>query len=271
MKKKAIVSIVLSRLVSVQALFVHDRSTMQTCPLGFESFNAGCVPTCSVPHTTCAIGAATIPALQCNNLRSRASVDVRMREVATSIKGTEATPLYVIDSFLSPAECSALINQTKQRLAKSPLARQSFDPDFRTSQTAYLNSEGIEKQVDEKMLKVMEVPAESGESPQIQHYNVGDQFKAHYDYFHPGHDDQSLKQGQRTWTFAIYLNDVEEGGHTEFVNMDESLVPKTGRAVVWSNLQSDGSVDGQTMHQGSPVKRGEKYILTKWFRDQCSQ
>ena len=77
----------------------------------------------------------------------------------------------------------------------------------------------------------------------IQHYGVGNQFKAHYDYFHPGHDDEALSKGQRTWTFAIYLNDVDEGGTTDLVRMGESIQPKTGRAVVWSNLQSDGKVD----------------------------
>jgi prolyl 4-hydroxylase len=65
----------------------------------------------------------------------------------------------------------------------------------------------------------------------------------------------------------IYLNDVDQGGTTNFPAIKEALTPKKGRAVVWSSLKKDGSVDPNTSHQGTPVEKGEKWITTTWFRD----
>ena len=59
---------------------------------------------------------------------------------------------------------------------------------------------------------------------QAQYYQVGQQFKAHTDYFDPGTNtsDVNLK-GNRTWTFMIYLNNVEVGGETYFPNINKVL------------------------------------------------
>eukprot|EP01129_Flabellula_baltica_P011925 TRINITY_DN5308_c0_g1_i2.p1 TRINITY_DN5308_c0_g1~~TRINITY_DN5308_c0_g1_i2.p1 ORF type:complete len:270 (+),score=56.72 TRINITY_DN5308_c0_g1_i2:668-1477(+) len=72
--------------------------------------------------------------------------------------------------------------------------------------------------------------------------------------------------GQRTWTFMIYLNDVEEGGETEFTEIGEVFTPQKGRAVIWNSLLPDGTPNYHSMHKGSPVIKGEKAIITKWFR-----
>ena len=65
----------------------------------------------------------------------------------------------------------------------------------------------------------------------------------------------------------VYLNRVKKGGGTHFVTLDQTFVPETGRAVVWSNLNADGSVNARTLHQGQPVEEGEKHIVTVWFRE----
>jgi homospermidine synthase len=72
--------------------------------------------------------------------------------------------------------------------------------------------------------------------------------------------------GQRTWTFMIYLNDVEGGGETEFPEIGVKLTPKRGRAVAWNNLRASGEGNELTRHQSLPVTAGTKTIITKWFR-----
>ena len=62
-----------------------------------------------------------------------------------------------------------------------------------------------------------------------------------------------------------YLNNVEEGGETHFPELGETIVPKLGRAVIWYNLDKNGDLDRDTLHQGKPIIKGEKYIITKWF------
>src|SRR5436190_1729989 len=98
------------------------------------------------------------------------------------------------------------------------------------------------------------------EPSQGQYYEITQEFKPHTDYFEhyelEKHSTPTL--GQRTWTFMIYLNDVEEGGHTSFVNVGLSIPPKRGMAVLWNNLKADGMPNYDTLHHGTPVKRGYK-------------
>ena len=185
------------------------------------------------------------------------------------VKGNSKTPLYLLPNFLSSSECSELIKNMKNSLTPSNVTRADpNDPYFRTSKTGYFNGKiNLEKVVDERICKTLGLDEKCSESSQVQFYDKGNEFKAHYDYFHVGHDDELLKNGQRTWTFMIYLNDVDEGGETEFINLKEVLHPKEGMAVVWGNLNKDGEVDENTLHTGRPVKQGKKYIITKWFLD----
>ena len=63
----------------------------------------------------------------------------------------------------------------------------------------------------------------------------------------------------------IYLNEVKEGGTTEFPNLNKIFSPSEGKALIWNNLNEDGTL---TRYYASahPVIRGNKTIITKWFR-----
>lgn len=62
----------------------------------------------------------------------------------------------------------------------------------------------------------------------------------------------------RAFAFSIYLNDVEDGGETEFLNFSTRVKPKTGRIVIWPAAFP-------YIHRGNPPLSGEKYILTSWM------
>jgi len=62
----------------------------------------------------------------------------------------------------------------------------------------------------------------------------------------------------RAFVFSIYLNDVEEGGETEFLHFSKRVKPKTGRIVIWP-------AGFPYLHRGNPPLSGEKYILTSWM------
>ena len=62
----------------------------------------------------------------------------------------------------------------------------------------------------------------------------------------------------RALVFTIYLNDVEEGGETEFLHQSVRVKPKTGRIVIWP-------AGFPYVHRGNPPLSGEKYILTSWM------
>ena len=62
----------------------------------------------------------------------------------------------------------------------------------------------------------------------------------------------------RAFVFSIYLNDVEEGGETEFLHFSKRVKPKTGRIVIWPAAFP-------YLHRGNPPLSGQKYILTSWM------
>jgi len=62
----------------------------------------------------------------------------------------------------------------------------------------------------------------------------------------------------RAFVFSIYLNDVEEGGETEFLHFSKRVKPKTGRIVIWPAAFP-------YLHRGNPPLSGKKYILTSWM------
>ena len=45
-----------------------------------------------------------------------------------------------------------------------------------------------------------------------------------------------------------------------------SIEPKPGVLLVWNNALPDGTPNEATLHAGTPVISGEKYVLTKWYR-----
>ena len=61
------------------------------------------------------------------------------------------------------------------------------------------------------------------------------------------------------------MNDVEEGGETEFSRLGVEVQPKQGCALIWNSLNPQGMPNPNTVHQAHPVLRGEKYVITKWF------
>ena len=202
----------------------------------------------------------------------------RLAKMSTKILGNKWTNVYILDNFMAPDECDKIIKGAHGKMTLSTLTRASDDPNFRTSETCYFEGTPIQTHVDKKICDAMGINTNMSEPCQIQHYNLGKQFKAHHDFFHGGEEfeefagDSSRYQGQRTWTFMVFLNNVKKGGETEFISLDNlHVTPKTGTAVVWNNLKGDGTINFQTLHQGNPILAGEKYIITKWFRERVQK
>ena len=64
----------------------------------------------------------------------------------------------------------------------------------------------------------------------------------------------------------VYLNAVEQGGETCFKRLGRCYTPIPGMALAWNNLQADGTPNPFTLHEANPVQRGNKWVITKWFR-----
>jgi len=62
----------------------------------------------------------------------------------------------------------------------------------------------------------------------------------------------------------MYLNDVEQGGGTNFPYLDLTVMPKRGRVLMWANVQDEDPDEEHlhARHQALPVISGEKYGAT---------
>ncbi|HET9144818.1 MAG TPA: 2OG-Fe(II) oxygenase [Sphingomicrobium sp.] len=179
--------------------------------------------------------------------------------------------LYIVRNFLDAATCAGLIERINDRRRPSEIADDVGIANFRTSETCDLDwRDPLVGEVDRKIGALLGLPLDASEPIQGQRYAPGQEFKAHTDTFEPGGYDfylHTAATGQRTWTAMIYLNEPGDGGATRFKAIGKTIQPETGKLIAWNNLLSDGRPNPATLHQGMKVRRGTKYIITKWFRE----
>jgi len=199
--------------------------------------------------------------------------DVARRLIATP--GVQRVPnraldLFIMRDFLDTERCEALCERIDARRRPSEIADDLGEDAFRTSETCDLDpADPLVAMVDAMLCGLLGLPAAASEPIQGQRYAAGQEFKPHTDSFTPGGVDffaHCAEQGQRTWTAMLYLNVPEDGGATRFKAIGKTIQPETGKLVAWNNLLPDGLPNDATLHQGMKVRRGTKYILTKWFR-----
>ena len=179
--------------------------------------------------------------------------------------------LFVVRRFLDAGSCAALIERIDAKRRPSDLADHNGKADYRTSETCDLDwRDPLVAEVDRKIAGLLGLPLDASEPIQGQRYAPGQEFKPHTDTFEPGGYDfylHTASTGQRTWTAMIYLNEPDEGGATRFKTIGKTIQPETGKLLAWNNLLPDSRPNPATLHQGMKVRRGTKYIITKWFRE----
>jgi prolyl 4-hydroxylase len=179
--------------------------------------------------------------------------------------------LFVVRDFLPPEICDAIIERIDSQRRPSTIADDSGIENFRTSETCDLDpGDPVVADVDRRICALLGLDAPLGEPIQGQRYAVGQEFRAHTDTFNPGSYDyyvHTAAGGQRTWTAMLYLNEPEDGGATRFKTIGKTVHPERGKLLAWNNLLSDGAPNPATLHHGMKVRKGVKFIITKWFRE----
>ena len=86
----------------------------------------------------------------------------------------------------------------------------------------------------------------------IQRYKPGEgYFGLHYERTGP-------LTSLRHLTFMTYLNNVKDGGETEFIYQKLKVKPETGLTLIWGS-------DWPFTHRGITSKTRTKYITTGWY------
>nr|WP_309100991.1 2OG-Fe(II) oxygenase [Fredinandcohnia onubensis] len=174
-------------------------------------------------------------------------------------------PLIVIlGNVLSDEECDELISLSKDKINRSKISNARVD-NMRTSSSTFLEeSENIiVSRIEKRISQIMNIPTEHGEGLQILNYKIGQEYKAHFDFFT---STNKVINNPRISTMVMYLSDVEHGGETYFPKLNFSVSPQKGMAVYFEYFYNDQDLNEQTLHGGAPVIVGDKWAATQWMR-----
>ena len=182
--------------------------------------------------------------------------------------------IVVFGNLLSDEECDALIEAARPRMSRSltvaiKTGGEEVNADRTSNGMFFTRGETpIVQRVEERLARLVNWPLAHGEGLQILHYTPGAEYKPHYDYFdpnEPGTPTILKRGGQRVATIIMYLAEPEKGGGTTFPDVGLEVAPKRGNAVFFSYDRAHPT--SRSLHGGAPVIAGEKWIATKWLRE----
>ncbi|KAL4149649.1 hypothetical protein QTP88_003541 [Uroleucon formosanum] len=91
----------------------------------------------------------------------------------------------------------------------------------------------------------------TAENYQVVNYGLGGHYIPHHD------------------PFSRNLTDVQNEGYTSFPKLNIIVPTEKGAALVWNNLDiSNGQMCGDTLHGSCPLLKGNKWIMTRWLREE---
>ncbi|XP_068656811.1 probable prolyl 4-hydroxylase 9 [Aristolochia californica] len=193
--------------------------------------------------------------------------------------------------FATVEQCQSIIKTAKANLRPSTLALRKGETaeatkGIRTSSGTFVSASedktGVLELMEKKIARVTMVPRSHGEAFNVLRYEVGQRYNSHYDAFNPA--EYGPQKSQRIASFLLYLSDVEEGGETMFpfendLNMDGSydykeciglkVRPRQGDGLLFYSVFPNGTIDQTSLHGSCPVIKGEKWVATKWIRDEA--
>ncbi|WP_417491788.1 prolyl hydroxylase family protein [Maricaulis sp.] len=181
--------------------------------------------------------------------------------------------------FLPAMLCDYLATQAASLLKPAqifdPLTGQPRPDPYRQSLTAAL-PDGVMDLVlwaiKLRMAKLAGGHYDQGEALAVLLYRAGDQYRPHVDYLS---DTGSVtaadlaRQGQRTATTLVRLNQDFTGGDTVFPRLDVRWTGTAGDALSFDNVDADGAGDPLTLHAGEPVTAGMKILASLWLRERA--
>jgi len=209
-------------------------------------------------------------------IRSVAGIDAWLRppDFRTLHHDPRAT---ACKSFIEPAWCRHLMTLARPQLKPAMVYdfRQRslrLDP-MRTNRNAALSvtdTDFIVQLIRARIALTAKVSVSHLEPPEILHYEPGQQYRLHVDFFHssvPHFAEIVREQGQRVLTLLLYLNDDYDGGATDFPRLGMKFRGNPGEALLFENVDASGEGDMRTAHSGMPVTTGNKWLFSQWIRN----
>lgn len=186
---------------------------------------------------------------------------------------TDISAIAACRGFAPPGFAEWLIDRARDRLVPASVnqagdaeavrsARDfAFGPQHRDLVIAILQ---------ERAARLVSLPVDYHEPPNIISYESGQEFGLHVDYIDPRVPEFQAEldsMGQRTVTIVTYLNTDFEGAETHFPDAGVTFRGGVGDAILFVNVRPDGTPDFNTRHCGLPPTSGRKWVLSQWIRE----
>lgn len=181
---------------------------------------------------------------------------------------------FLVEHFLSDFECDQVLEFHRPRMKRSTVGQgenQVF-MDTRTSMSDRMErtSYPIAEAIYRRLALALALPHEvlhnnrSAESINVVSYAAGQEYTAHYDTISDG-----TKTDYRFISPLLYFNTPIKGGSTFFPKAGSNEtgvhVPAVkGNLMFFYDLLEDGNIDTYSVHAGTPVEEGEKWIGAAW-------
>jgi hypothetical protein len=189
---------------------------------------------------------------------------------------SEAPYIRRFEKLLSDEECAYVIGISARLLAPAQVVDRSASRGaasaLRTNSVAVLWPESqdlVLHALNLRLAKAAGLPVQNGEMMNILMYKPGEAYRAHFDFF-PSGVARADRGGQRIRTLLVYLNADYDGGETDFSEAGHKIKGDVGDAVLFHNCNAaTGEPDRATLHAGLAVTSGQKWLLSKWFRERA--
>eukprot|EP00310_Coccolithus_braarudii_P021085 CAMPEP_0183348094 /NCGR_PEP_ID=MMETSP0164_2-20130417/12722_1 /TAXON_ID=221442 /ORGANISM="Coccolithus pelagicus ssp braarudi, Strain PLY182g" /LENGTH=337 /DNA_ID=CAMNT_0025519643 /DNA_START=26 /DNA_END=1036 /DNA_ORIENTATION=- len=175
----------------------------------------------------------------------------------------------LLEKFVDASEAADVIRVGGHNFSRSLAGNsgQRGTTQSRTSSTSWCNVPRCEDnevmwKLKRRITFALGCPMENTEHLQVLRYEPGQYYRAHHDQNCP--NDSPM--GPRVFTFFLYLSDVERGGETHFPQLDLTVTPRSGSAIVWPSVRDDDIYrdDPRTEHEARTVEEGVKYAANFW-------
>lgn len=185
--------------------------------------------------------------------------------------GVDVTKKDSMDCFISShkewqQECNtialAVLKATVQYARQFPMlltgAISPSMPDAKTKKLRTIQHQDIEKMPDQD-IEFLVKNIYNLDNINLQRYTKG---KGGYHHWHSEHfphpTDPAQKSLHRVLLWLVYLNDIEEGGETEFFYQNLKMKPTKGSLIL-------APVNFSYTHRGCVPVSNDKYVLASWL------
>ena len=182
--------------------------------------------------------------------------------------------LMLVEDFITPNECDALIEYGKTQFQSAPGVREPFDigrsRDLRTSVyvKAPKHHNALIKEIDSRIAMLTNWDEQSTEDTYLLNFQIGQEYLTHHDFIEvmePNAHVHLNNGGNRLGTVIVFLKEPVEGGNITFPESGLTIVPKRGSVLFLG--YSEPFAASRSIYSIQPVVSGEEWIAIKWLKE----